>query len=65
MGKVKRGNYIFMSWKGDHGHHVHVYKDGKQVVKWDIENWDAMTGSANRRIIRIIEELLSEGAFED
>jgi len=38
-----------------------VYRDAKLVVKWDLENWQAMAGSANRRLIQIIEELDSEG----
>ena len=38
VGRVRRGNYIFVAWKGDHGpRHVHVYKDSKLVVKWDLE----------------------------
>jgi hypothetical protein len=38
MGKVRRGNYVFLSWKGDHGRHVHVYRDGRFVLKWDLDN---------------------------
>ena len=41
--------------------HVHVYKDGKLVVKWDLENWQAMKGKATRRIIEHIRDLLREG----
>ena len=44
-GKLRRGNYVFLTWKGDHGpRHVHVYKDGKMIVKWDLENEKAMRG---------------------
>ncbi len=33
MGQLRRGNYVFLTWKGDHGpRHVHVYKDGKMIV---------------------------------
>lgn len=35
MGKIRRGNYVFISWIGDHGNHVHVFKDRRLVVKWD------------------------------
>jgi len=43
MGKVRRGNYIFVTWVGDHPpRHVHIYKDGKLVVKWDLKNRVAM-----------------------
>ncbi|MGH7793287.1 MAG: DUF4160 domain-containing protein [Candidatus Binatia bacterium] len=50
-----------MWWKGDHPpRHVHVYRDGKLVVKWDLDNKKAMKGSATRRIIDLIEAFESE-----
>jgi hypothetical protein len=61
MGKIRRGNYVFLTWKGDHSpYHVHVYKDGKLVVKWDLENNQPMKGSADGRLLKIINELRSE-----
>ena len=62
MGKVRRGGFVFITWKGDHGpHHVHVYRDGKLVVKWDLENRVPMIGRASRRVLDLIEKLESEG----
>lgn len=62
VGKVRRGNYVFVSWIGDHApRHVHVYRDGVLVVKWDLESWRPMKGKANRRLLKLIEELESEG----
>jgi hypothetical protein len=61
MGKIKKGNYIFISWIGDHGHHVHVFKDNCLVVKWDVDNWKPMKGSATKRIEDLLRELLKEG----
>jgi hypothetical protein len=62
MGKVRRGNHVFLTWKGDHSpRHVHVYKDSKLVVKWDLENWLAMKGKASRRLLERLEELEKEG----
>ncbi len=62
MGKVRRGGYLFVTWKGDHTpRHVHVYRDGKFIVKWDLENWKAMRGEASRRVVELIHELESEG----
>ena len=53
---------VFVTWAGDHPpRHVHVYKDGKFVVKWDLENNVAMQGQANRRIVKLIAELEQEG----
>jgi hypothetical protein len=60
--KVSRGNYIFLGWVGDHSsRHVHVYRDGKLIVKWDLEHQRAMEGSASRRIRRLITDLEKEG----
>jgi len=60
MGKVRRGNYVFLTWKGDHSpRHVHVYR----VVKWDLENSQPMEGKANGRLLQIIEELENEGVL--
>ena len=61
MGKLRRGGFIFVWWKGDHPpRHVHVYRDGKLLVKWDLDNKKAMKGRAMRRIVDLIEKLESE-----
>ena len=62
MGKLRRGNYVFLTWKGDHGpRHVHVYKDGTMIVKWDLENKKAMRGRPTKRVLALIRELETEG----
>lgn len=62
MGKTRRGNYIFVTWSGDHSpYHVHVYKDGKLVVKWDLDNNQAMKGKMTAKISSIIKDLKREG----
>jgi len=62
MGKYRRGGYIFTTWKGDHPpRHVHVYRDDRLIVKWDLDNQKAMTGAITRRILDLIAELESEG----
>ena len=62
MGKVRRGGYAFIAWKGDHApRHVHVYRDGKLIVKWDLENSKPMKGKISRAILDRIAELESEG----
>lgn len=61
MGKIKRGNHFFISWIGDHGHHVHVYRDGKEVLKWDLDNSKAMKGKLTKRILKLIYDLKLEG----
>lgn len=64
MGKVRRGGYIFVTWKGDHSpRHVHVYRDGVLIVKWDLDHKLPMVGKATGRVRKLIEELESEGAL--
>ncbi len=62
MGKIRRGGYVFLTWIGDHSpRHVHVYRDAKLVVKWDLENHQPMLGKASRRIVELIRKLQGEG----
>ena len=62
MPKLRRGGYIFIAWRSDHPpRHVHVYRNGRFVVKWDLENRKAMKGKASRGIVTLIEELEAEG----
>lgn len=62
MGKIRRGGYIVVTWVGDHPpRHVHVYRGGRLVVKWDLDNQKPMMGRATRRVLELIAELESEG----
>ena len=62
MSKIRRGGYVFLTWKSDHlPRHVHVYRDGRLVVKWDIDNARPMTGDAPARVLELIAELTGEG----
>jgi len=64
VGKKRRGGFVFVTWKGDHPpRHVHVYRDGRLVVKWDLDNQKPMKGSASSKILELIAELESEGAL--
>ena len=62
MGKIRRGGDIFLTWKGDHSpRHVHVYRNSRLVLKWDLENRKAMKGEPTDRVLKLIEELIEEG----
>jgi len=62
MPKVRRGGYIFLAWVGDHSpRHVHVYRDGTPIVKWDLDSWQPMKGKATARVERLLRELVAEG----
>ena len=61
-GKIRRGDYIFLTWKGDHTpRHVHVYRHGRLVVKWDLENDRAVQGKATGRVLELLTQLRAEG----
>ena len=61
MGRLKRSGFIFVWWKGDHApRNVHVYRDGKLVVKWDLDNQKPMKGEAPRQVLELTGELVSE-----
>ena len=62
MPKIRRGGYVFLAWIGDHSpRHVHVYRDGKLVVKWDLDHWQPMKGQSTARIERLMRELVEKG----
>jgi hypothetical protein len=53
---------VFITWKGDHPpRHVHVYRDGRFVVKWDLDNRIPMKGVASRQVLALVAELEAEG----
>jgi len=55
---------VFVTWKGDHSpRHVHVYRDGVLVVKWDLDHRQPMIGKASSRVRVLMEELDGEGAL--
>jgi len=62
MGKIRRGNYVFLCWTGDHSpRHVHVYRDGKLLLKWDLEKKTAMKGKPAGPVLKLLRELEEEG----
>ena len=62
MPKIRRGGFIFIAWRGDHSpRHVHVYRNGRLIVKWDLENRMAMKGKGSRKILELIRQLEAEG----
>lgn len=62
MGKIRRGGYVIRFWKTDHApRHVHVYRDGKLVVKWNLEDQIVMKGRPPARVIELITTLQREG----
>ena len=61
MPKIRRGGYVFLAWKGDHApRHVHVYRNGRFVVKWDLVRGTVIKGFAGSRVRNLIAELRAE-----
>ena len=61
MGRIRRGGYIFFTSKGDHSpRHVHIYRDGVMVAKFDLEGWEVMAGNIDRRLRQILKQLREE-----
>lgn len=62
MGKIKRGGYIFVTWVGDHPpKHVHVFRNRKLILKYDLERMKVMEGKASKKLFKIIFNLIDEG----
>lgn len=62
MGRWKRFGVIVVLYATDHDpKHVHIFEDGKRVVKFDIENWTIMEGKLTARAKRALAMLRREG----
>jgi hypothetical protein len=61
MGRIRRGGYLIDWWIGDHRpKHVHVYRDGVQVAKVEIPGLLVLSGTMNRQLRQILEQLIEE-----
>lgn len=40
--------------------HVHIYRDGVMVAKFDLEGWEVMAGNIDRRLRQILKQLREE-----
>ena len=55
---------MFVSWKGDHSpRHVHVYRDGQLVVKWNLDDHLPMRGKPTARVLRLLAALEKGGVI--
>lgn len=62
MGRIKRGGYLIEWWIGDHlPKHVHIYQDGQEIAKVQIPDMRILTGRLNKRLMKILKQLLAEG----
>jgi len=62
LGKIRRGGYVFITWTGDHApRHVHVYRNGRLIVKWNLDARVPMKGRVTARVLRLVAQLEAEG----
>lgn len=62
MTRLRRNGYVFIAWESDHApRHVHVYRDNRLIVKWNLDANAPMKGHATARLVALIRELESEG----
>ena len=58
----KAGGYVIRMYQNDHRPlHVHVFKDGAEVARFDLENGEFMAGSEPRDFGRIRRALTQGG----
>ena len=59
MSHKKARGFEFVIFKGDHmPFHVHIFKDGKEICRWDIENQRTMEDvSINHDLKKALIEL--------
>lgn len=61
MGRLRRSGYLIEWWIGDHDpKHVHIYKNGRLVAKVQVPSLLVLTGSLNKRLKKILRELIEE-----
>jgi hypothetical protein len=62
VGKIRRGGFVFLWWKGDHApRHVYVFRDGRLVVKRNLDGGTSITGRPPSRVVELIRALVREG----
>ena len=62
MSKIRRAGYVFITWIGDHPpRHVHVFRNGRLVLKWNLEHALPMEGQPSSALLELIRELQEDG----
>ena len=66
VSRWKRFGVIVVLNPFDHGpKHVHVFEDGRRLLKFDIESWRVMEGWLTPRARKALEVLCEEGMFNE
>ena len=66
MSRWKRAGVIVVLYSTDHDpRHVHVFEDGKRLLKFDLESWTVMEGKLTSKAREALEALREEGVFNE
>lgn len=66
MSRWKRLGIIVDWYAYDHDpRHVHVFEDGKRMLKFNIDEWTVMVGKLTPRARKVLESLKKEGVFHE
>ena len=66
MGRWKRFGIIVVRYSMDHDPpHVHVFQDGKRILKFNIEDWTVMEGKITPKARKALELPRREGRFNE
>jgi len=66
MTRWKRRGLMIVKFAHDHPpSHVHVFKDAKQLCRFDIVNWRLMDGKMLPGLMNTLEKLKKEGVFDE
>ena len=64
MGRWKRGG-VNLLYSTDHDpRHVHVFEDGKRLLKFDLDSWTVMEGTLRPKARKALDGLRQEGVFK-
>ncbi|MGZ3689004.1 MAG: DUF4160 domain-containing protein [Bdellovibrionota bacterium] len=64
MGRWKRFGVVVIQYLYDHDpRHVHVFEDGKRLLKFNIDDWEVMEGKLSVNSRKALEALRREGKF--
>ena len=66
MPRWKRHGVLVVLYLFDHPpRHVHVFQDGKRLLKFDIDHWRLMEGKLTPTAKKALESLRAEGVFNE
>jgi hypothetical protein len=64
MSRWKRLGIVVVQYLYDHDpRHVHMFEDGKRLLRFDVDHWEVMEGNLTSKASKALEMLRQEGVF--